>query len=145
MTHSIDDELQQAMQGLKSLHASPGFTDRLLERLDSRKAQRARRRRLGISGAAIGVLALLATLTVNESTTTPTAAELAIEARQLREEHDRLRSDLEDLSARARDAAPVLYLGGDDDLDLVLDLAPIVGQSAPAAATASDTLNPYEL
>jgi hypothetical protein len=75
----------------------------------------------------------------------PTPEELASEARLLRQEHAQLRSDLEALSASARNAAPVLYLGGDDDFDLVLDLAPIIAQPSPAAATTGDVLDPYEL
>ena len=98
-----------------------------------------------ISAATVAILLTAASLLFVDTTESPTPAELASEAQLLRQEHARLRSELEALSASARETAPVLYLGGDDSLDLVLDLAPIIAHSAPAAATAAEATDPYEL
>lgn len=145
MTHRSEEQLQRALQNLQGVQASPGFTDRVLEGLTRRKARRRLRNGLAISAATATVLVLMASVIVINQSTGTTREELALEARVLREEHAQLRSDLEDLSASARDAAPVLYLGGDDDFDLVLDLASIIGQTAPVAATTTNTTDPYEL
>lgn len=145
MTHRSEKQLQRALQNLQGVQASPGFTDRVLEGLMRRTARRRLRNGLTISAATATVLVLIVSaIVVNQSTGT-TREELALEARVLREEHARLRSDLENLSASARAAAPVLYLGGDDEFDLVLDLASIIGQPAPVAATTTNTTDPYEL
>jgi hypothetical protein len=145
MTQRSEERLQRALQDLQGVQASPGFTDRVLEGLARRKARRRLRNQLTISAAAATVLAIVVSAIVVNQSSEITREELALEARQLRQEHAQLRSDLEDLSASARDAAPVLYLGGDDDFDLVLDLAPIIGQTAPVAATTTNTTDPYEL
>ncbi len=56
------------------------------------------------------------------------------ETRALQEEHRRLMEELESLKASLRDSrpAPVLYLGGNENVDLVLDLGP-VWREQPAA------------
>jgi hypothetical protein len=146
MTQNADGKLQRALQDLHGVHASPGFTDRVLEGLARRKAKRRLRNQLTLSAATAAVLALMVgALFVNQSGGGLTSEEIAREARLLQQEHAQIRSDLEALSASAREAAPVLYLGGDDDFDLVLDLAPIIAQSAPSATAATSTANPYEL
>ena len=49
------------------------------------------------------------------------------DTRALREEHRQLMAELEALKASLRDneTAPVLYLGGSEKVDLVLDLRPV--------------------
>lgn len=51
---------------------------------------------------------------------------------QLRREHLRLERDLRDLRQLAEDSRRI-YLGGDETLDLVLEVAPSPGGTAPAA------------
>ena len=145
MTHRSEEQLQRALQNLQGVQASPGFTNRVLEGLTRRKARHRLRNQLTISAATATVLVLIVSAIVVDQSGGTTREELALEARKLRQEHAQLRSDLDDLSASARDAAPVLYLGGDDDFDLVLDLAPIIGQTAPVAAVTTNTTDPYEL
>jgi len=145
MTHRADDPLQRALHDLQGTHASPGFTDRVMEGLARRQARRRARNQLTLSAATAAVLALMVGVIFVNRETEPTRAELANEARLLLQEHARLESDFEALRADTRDAVPVLYLGGDDDFDLVLDLAPIIAQPVPAATGATDTLDPYEL
>lgn len=145
MKHSADDQLRRALQDLPEVNASPGFTRRVMEGLTRRQARRRRRNQLTLSAATAIVLALIVGILVVDRSAGPSPAQLADEARLLRQEHARLRSELEALSASERDAAPVLYLGGDDTFDLVLDLAPMITQPAPAARSLADTVDPYEL
>jgi hypothetical protein len=145
MTHEADDSIQRALRDLQVIHASPGFTDRVMEGFERRKARRRMRNQLTLSAATAVVLAIMAGVVFVDRDTGPIPADLAREARLLLEEHARLENDFEALRADTRDAVPVLYLGGDDNLDLVLDLAPIIAQPAPAAAAAPNALDPYEL
>ena len=57
-----------------------------------------------------------------------------VETRALEEEHRQLMEELESLKASLRESqpAPVLYLGGNENVELVLDLGP-VWQADPAA------------
>jgi hypothetical protein len=58
-----------------------------------------------------------------------------VDARALEQEHRQLMDELESLKAslRAAEPAPVLYLGGTESVDLVLDLRPVWRADPPAA------------
>jgi hypothetical protein len=115
-------ELDRLLAELPRVGASPSFRERVLAAIDRPPVWR-RRRRLGlaVSTAAVAVLAVVLWL-VPRPRESPPAAELEA----LRAEHRELVDELAALRASLRDSeAPVLYLGGTEELDLVLDLRPI--------------------
>lgn len=123
-----DQHLDRLLRELPREQVRPGFKARVLARLDAAPPQRARwQPRL----AAALTAALTITLGVAgwagwEHREAERAARIT-QARQalqeLRTEHERIRREVEALP----DAPPVLYLGGDEEMDLVLDLGQVRG------------------
>jgi hypothetical protein len=111
--------LDRALRALPPERARPDFTARVLARLDA--PPRPRRLPLALAGATAAALALA--LAAGHVRSTAGTRERAAEARrlleELRREHRALAHDLDALA----EEPPVLYLGGDDELDLVLDLS----------------------
>ena len=134
-----DRELDRLLAGLPRESASRGFTQRVLDGLDGparlrRRGAHAGRRWLLAAAATAAALALGVWL-LPRPTTEPSLAE----TRALREEHRLLMQELEAVKAslRASQAAPVIYLGGNEQLDLVLDLGPVwQGEASPAVRPA---------
>jgi len=140
-TRQVADLLRE----LPEEHARPGFTARVMEKLDAEPRRSPRWSfRLAPIPAARAALAIAALLAVAIS-----AGALiewrggdrkhrdALEARrtlqELRAEHGRLEKEL-----RAMSEPPVVYLGGDEKVDYVLDLgnvgnAEVVSSATPAA------------
>ena len=145
MTHRAEDPLR-SLSTLEGEGASVGFTAQVLDKLAARKTRRRRQRQLTLASVAAGLaLAAVGLYSVSRAPSL-TRTELTSEAQLLQLEYAQLQADLEALRVSTRDTAPVLYLGGDDQMDLVLDLAPIITQSAPAAVRASSAgVDPYEL
>ena len=133
MTHSPSDrDLDRLLAELPRQSASPGFAGRVLDGLEESAPRRIRHRSL-LTAAAV----LAAALAVAVWLLPQTAPERSLaETRALREEHRLLMEELESLKASIQESqtAPVLYLGGNEHLDLVLDLGP-VWQGQPAAGT----------
>ena len=118
-----DHRLGDLLRELTPEHARPGFTARVLKRLDSPAERDLRwRPRMALAGvmAAAAAVVISAGLMMDRPAGSRPAAEIA-EARQilqeLRAEHGRLERELETLSE-----PPLMYLGGNEDVDLVLDL-----------------------
>lgn len=115
------DRLSRALRELESRPASPGFTERVLERIEAgdRNASPIRLRWAAVAAAvallAIGVVAL------TRLDYQPAAS--ATRAQQLEHERDQL---LNELQALERGQRPVVYLGTSSDYDLVLDLDPLL-------------------
>ena len=140
------DELFQELRESGSTGATPQFTQAVMSRLATRRMTR-RRRQLVSALVTTAVLILAAGVLFDYMPRTESAVvDLRNETRRLRQEYSELERDLESLRASARETAPVLYLGGDDEVDLVLDLVPFILQPAPAATPAAGGgLDPYEL
>jgi len=133
-----DQRLGDLLRELPAEHARPGFTACVLERLDAplRSAAPPRRSfRLALATAA----AVLVAIAVSAGALMDWRARHreAVQARQtlqeLRAEHGRLEAELHAMSE-----PPVVYLGGDEKVDYVLDLgkvrnAEVVTSVAPAA------------
>lgn len=129
MTESREpDRLDRALAGLEPRSASPGFTSRVLVAWDERRRRR-RRPAAGAWALAAAALAATAVGIFLGSRPEPPLAALADERESLRREHGELVRELESLRELARETRPVLYLGTGDDLDLVLDLSPLVDPS----------------
>ncbi len=117
-----DDPLERALAGLPRAVASKDFTGRVLRALDRRRAS-ASSRRLTLRWAVAGVAAILLVAALGLAIHRQRAAERAYrqELETLRSEY---RSLVEEVATVRREATvPTrLHLGGDERVDLVLDL-----------------------
>jgi pimeloyl-ACP methyl ester carboxylesterase len=137
------DPLREALRDLPRAVPEGDFTDRVL--VASGDAPRARR--LVPAATRWAAVAALAAFAVAGSLTLPALQDEhgAQRRRQARHEafeaeRQRLAAELEEirrLAATAPDPSPVLYLGGDEDVDLVLDLGRLA-ERRPAGATPTD-------
>ena len=128
-----DHRLGDLLRDLPREQARPGFTARVLESLDAPRARRPRHTfRLALAGAtAAAVLtAAGAGILMNRRAESIQAAEAQRMLQEIRAEHGRLAQELEELSQ-----PPVVYIGGNEDVDLVLDLGKVRGSegATPAA------------
>jgi cytochrome c-type biogenesis protein CcmH/NrfG len=125
-----DLALRQALGRLPAEQASEHFTQRVLDGLENRQATK-----VGMSSTrVVGVVVALATVGLAlglwiraQSPTDPPAQQKSTQ--QLRLEYESLQEEVESLRSLAAQPPPVLYLGGDSRIDLVLDL----GQVDPRA------------
>lgn len=131
MTQRREDlALRQALGRLPAEQASEHFTQRVLDGLEHRQATK-----VGMSSTrVVGVVVALATVGLAlglwiraQSPTDPPAQQKSTQ--QLRLEYESLQEEVESLRSLAAQPPPVLYLGGDSRIDLVLDL----GQVDPRA------------
>lgn len=124
-----DDRLKSLLKSLPRQEASPGFTRRVLERLDGGGARGA----AGVAGwsslrwAMAGAFAVVAAFVagwaifVAQPTVAPNGNAETRRA-DLRAEHEELMRELESLRREASTTSPMVYLGGTDQLDVVIDL-----------------------
>ncbi|HEX4952837.1 MAG TPA: hypothetical protein VF017_05515 [Thermoanaerobaculia bacterium] len=116
-----DERLREELAALPREQASPGFTGRVMARL----AEQQRRRPFVFVpapawAAGLALVAVLAGgLWLAEGERRERRAQ---QLTHLRAEQQRLASELAEIRALAHPAAPVVYLGGDEQTDLVLDL-----------------------
>ena len=120
--HPSDRELDRLLAELPRESASPGFSRRVLADIDG-PARPAAGRRWLMAAAATAVALAVGLWLLPRAPQSPSPAE----TRALQEEHQQLLRELDALKASLRQsqAAPVLYLGGNEHLDLVLDLGPV--------------------
>lgn len=116
-----DHRLGDLLRELPREHARPGFTARVLNRLDAPADRRLQWvPRVALAAAAIAAVTISAGVLMDRPAGSGQAIETAEAQRILRElraEHGRLERELHEMSE-----PPVLYLGGNEDVDLVLDL-----------------------
>lgn len=137
-----DQELRDALRSLPRHGASPGFTRRVLSRCERSRLPLSLLRSLRPAPVVAVVLALALAIAVpfvlpvaDGPESAPAAAgsrfaearpvgARAAEPRreQLRAERARLAAELEELKRLAASPDPVLYVGGDDRYELVLDV-----------------------
>jgi len=117
-----DHRLGDLLRELPREHARPGFTARVLNRLES-PGRRPAVPRLALAGALGLFLAVGASVLVDAHREAVEAAQARQALQQIRAEHTRLAQEVHDLSARP----PVVYLGGNEKVDLVLDLGKVGG------------------
>jgi allophanate hydrolase subunit 1 len=131
-TRRIADLLRE----LPREHARPGFTARVLEQLEAnpRKASRwSFRLAPAMPVATLLVVAISAGALIEWQGKSQKHQEAVQALRELRAEHGRLEAELQEMSE-----PPVVYLGGDEKVDYVLDLgkirdAELVTSATPAA------------
>jgi anti-sigma factor RsiW len=135
-----DDRLGDLLRELPREQARPGFTARTLARLDTRESNThvSPWSRLAPAAALAAVVALALSAGVlmswrHESRTSLEAEQTRAALREIRAEHGRLARELRDISEPP--SPTVVYLGGDEDVDLVLDLGKVRSSEvvAPAA------------
>lgn len=125
-----DQRMIELLRELPRERARSGFTARVLARLDEPQVpvRRWPARLAPVALAASLVLVVIAGTVIREQRREAEALEAV---RALRAEHSRIERELQDLSS----APPVYYLGGDEDVDLVMDLRKVQPDSGvkPAA------------
>lgn len=123
MTGRSEDRsaLEVALAGLPAATASEGFTERV-ERELKRRARRPETVRWRAAALAVALAAAAGAFVWHQGQRSQTAER----ARQIRQQHLELQRELADLRALASESDPLLYLGGDESFDLVLDMGPLV-------------------
>jgi hypothetical protein len=123
------DALREALRTLPRHRAGEGFTERVLDRVgEPARARRVWSAPLRLAAAALvvaaGLLGVLAAGRILPGAGSPAPAEARRQT--LEAERARLEAELAELrrltTELREDSAPVLYLGGDEEVDLVLDL-----------------------
>ena len=118
-----DHRLGELLRELPREQARPGFTARVLERLESPAPAPRPRAWLVLVTAGLAVAAVSTGLLMDRQAASRDTIEQA-QARQtlqdLRSEHGRLQRELREMSQ-----PPVVYIGGNEDVDLVLDLGKV--------------------
>jgi anti-sigma factor RsiW len=133
-----DDRTRQITELLRELpreQARPGFTARVLDRLDAPPRTTTPRWsfRLPLATAA----AVLAAVAISAGVLTDwqargresRKAQAQQALQEIRAEHGRLEQELQEMTE-----SPVVYLGGDENVDLVLDLGKVRNAEAVAPA-----------
>lgn len=127
-----DQQLGRLLRELPRERAGDQFTARVLAGLDGKPQRRTRPHPIRWALATAALLALLVSAAVMERRPEAQARQ-ALE--EIRDEHERLARELERLQAlrERQDPRPeVIYLGGNERMDLVLDLGR-TGGTLPAS------------
>ena len=129
-----DHSVGRLLRELPRETARPGFTQRVLARLDEPAKSTALssgwRLRLAVAAVALLVVVSAGVIRHEQSREAARAAEARRLLQEIRAEHDRIEQEL-----RSLDEPPVIYLGGDERLDLVVDLDKVPAEDGPAPAT----------
>lgn len=124
-----DQQLGRLLRDLPEETARPGFTARVLAKLDEPESRRHRRTtaawwpRMAVAGIPAALLVAAVSIGLLGGRPEPLSPARAAEARQLldelRAEQQRLEQDFETL--RETDGGAVIYLGGNEEIDLVVN------------------------
>jgi hypothetical protein len=115
-----DHRLGDLLRELPSESARPGFTTRVLQRLDAPERRRSMPR-FALAGAlAMAVLTVTTGVLVDARRDALEAVRARQALQEIRAEHGRLEREVQELSQ-----PPVVYLGGNENVDLVLDLGKV--------------------
>lgn len=118
-----DNSLNRLLGELPRESAREGFTTRVLARLDD-QPQPAVWKRPRLVFATAALVAVMVSAGVLQYRADQRQEEARRMLRELRSEHESLKHDFESLSA-----PPVVYVGGDEKVDLVVDLSRVQGAS----------------
>jgi hypothetical protein len=127
-----DDRLGSLLRELSREQARPGFTARVLERLDAAPRIAPRwsfRLTLAMAAATLAAVAISAGILTQEPREARETGQARQALREIRAEHGRLEQELREMTE-----TPVVYLGGDENVDLVLDLGKVRNAEAVAPA-----------
>ncbi len=129
-----DHRLGDLLRELSREQARPGFTARVLHRLDAPERRQLipwRVPRLALATVLAAVLAVTTGWLIDARRDALSNARAERALAEIRAEHTRLEREVQDLSQ----PPAVVYLGGNEDVDLVLDLGKVRGSEGakPAA------------
>jgi len=136
-----DDDLRNALRSLPTASPGPGFVDEVMARVRASET----------GGPPVGRrLAWAAVLVIGFGTGTWWAIEEHSERRRsteiqsLQQESDRLEAEIARVREQLREPAPLIYLGGTERVDVVLDLETLerTGRGRGAMRPASSTGRP---
>ena len=128
------DPLIEALRDLPRETASDDFTSRVMERLEHERDTPSRPRLWIVALATVLGLAI-GLPWLEDSRDQRRADDLAARTRELKERHRALELELEEIRTRYEHERPVVYLGGDDEVDFVLDLRPLAEELATRRPT----------
>jgi hypothetical protein len=135
-----DQQIGRILRELPREQAGDHFTARVLAGLD---AERQPRRARWVLATAAGLALLVSVALVGRQGWNggPAGAEARQALEEIRDEHERLAHELERLqSLRQQPAQPeVIYLGGNEDMDLVVDLGRLAENGTLPASYGSGT------
>ncbi len=154
----MDDPLSSALRSLPRHRASAGFTSDVLRRLDDRHRPRARSRgpagrgpagrdsvRWPLLAAAAALALLVVGFGAREWWHLHQRQQATAHLATLEQERRLLAAELAELQAQVTGAQPVVYLGGSNDLDLVLDLEQVRRTGARPEDLPQGLLRAYRL
>ena len=125
-----DHRLGDLLRELPRERARPGFTARVLHRLDAPE-RHVRHRPVLAAVVAVLLVAVVAAGVLKDRLAGPREAIETAEAqqmlRELRAQHEQLERDLYQMSQPRR-----VYVGGNEDVDFMLDLSQVRGAATPA-------------
>ena len=114
-----DHRLGDLLRELPRESARPGFTTRVLNRLEAPERRRSMPR-FALAGVMAAALAVTAGVLVDARRDALEAVRAQRALAEIRAEHGRLEREVQELSR-----PPVVYLGGNENVDLVLDLGKV--------------------
>ncbi|HEY2291980.1 MAG TPA: hypothetical protein VGM86_14870 [Thermoanaerobaculia bacterium] len=126
-----DHRLGDLLRELPREQARPGFTARVLHRLDAPERRRSIPR-LALATVLAVALAVTAGLLIDARRNALESSRAEQALAEIRAEHARLEREVRELS----DQPSVVYLGGNEDVDLVLDLGKVRGSEGAATPAA---------
>jgi hypothetical protein len=116
-----DHRIGELLRELPREHARTGFTARVVQKLDAPETGRPALRwrpAAALTAALLLAVALSAGLLHERKAESVRTAEARQLLQEIRAEHGRLAREVEEMSE-----PPVIYLGGDEDVDFVVDLS----------------------
>jgi hypothetical protein len=125
-----DHRLGDLLRELPREQARPGFTARVLHRLDAPE-RRASMPRLALATVLAAALVVTTGWLIDARRDALANARAERVLAEIRAEHTRLEREVQDLSQ----PPSVVYLGGNEDVDLVLDLGKIRGSEGATPAS----------
>lgn len=134
-----DRRLSAALAELPRTPASPGFRDRVMRRIATARAagsapRPAVRLDLRAVAAAAALLLVIAAVTLQELHHRRAERRAAAEIAVLQAEYDGLARELAALERQAAAARPVMRLGGDEQVEVLVDVASFANYRPAATA-----------
>ncbi|MCP5112270.1 MAG: hypothetical protein GY953_15710 [bacterium] len=134
-----DERIQRALEALPREKASADFTRRVLDNLPQQPRRRIPAWSYRLAAAATVVILLVLPISLQRwsmSIDTGSEAMLA-EIEAVRSEKALIEKELRQLREQATAESPVVYIGGNEDVNLVLDIGALLNRSTEASPEAS--------
>ena len=122
-----DEPIRKLLQSLPREKASQGFTERVMSRLDEKRPPLMRVPRLALAGGLVTIVAAWLGVSLWQA---QQDAKVDARIQTLRSEIQQAHKDIMLL----KEIAPILYLGGDEEVDFVLDLRQLVQDGSSRGA-----------